>query len=397
MHETHILFSNAPADCLTGAQKMESTTVDSFLPFCYSVGMHGWFPILNSITTRIKRDRWGDVLHVGSFTTKRGTLLQDTDGTFHFFEDFISPTENPSPAELIVRAATSVIELGLDFDQKSCPQTDLRQACKSVEIILDSLCGLENEITKTHEDIIHTLGWYCYALYVQVLEGNWESIASIFRELSSDGPVRLGEQWAPSITENLVKLQATTATALMYDIWDCFSAALSAVPTDFPKRLNDAWEFGRMVTLVASGKTISELKTPWKEAAAQLDSKNFREKIRHPSLRIERFEGFVRRKVKLIGDRERICAEIRSEFARAEENRLKGDHETKPANAKTKLPANKTQRRILTLCRRKALSGPTIARKLELSPDHTRRVLAMLVNAGHLRNDEAGYRTRRAT
>jgi hypothetical protein len=58
---------------------------------------------------------------------------------------------------------------------------------------------------------------------------------------------------------------------------------------------------------------------------------------------------------------------------------------------------NPTKRRILSLCRRKALPATAIARKLELSSDHTRRVLAEMMRAGLLSNGLEGYRTRRAT
>lgn len=66
---------------------------------------------------------------------------------------------------------------------------------------------------------------------------------------------------------------------------------------------------------------------------------------------------------------------------------------TSPANR----PLSPTKKRILSLCRRKALPATAISRKLELSTDHTRRVLAQLVKAGHLRNGPDGYRTLRAT
>jgi hypothetical protein len=56
-----------------------------------------------------------------------------------------------------------------------------------------------------------------------------------------------------------------------------------------------------------------------------------------------------------------------------------------------------TKKRILSMCRRKALPATAIAHKLELSYDHTRRVLAQLRKAGLLRTDELGYRTVRAT
>lgn len=54
----------------------------------------------------------------------------------------------------------------------------------------------------------------------------------------------------------------------------------------------------------------------------------------------------------------------------------------------------KTKRQIISMCRKKGLPGTAIARALELSPDHTRRVLAELVRVGWLKNGETGYRTR---
>jgi hypothetical protein len=58
---------------------------------------------------------------------------------------------------------------------------------------------------------------------------------------------------------------------------------------------------------------------------------------------------------------------------------------------------NPTKQKIISLCRRKALPGTSIARTLELSESHTRRVLAQLVRTGHLMNGADGYRTVRAT
>lgn len=53
-----------------------------------------------------------------------------------------------------------------------------------------------------------------------------------------------------------------------------------------------------------------------------------------------------------------------------------------------------TQKRILTLCRRKALKGITIARRLELNFDYVRHILSQLVSDGLLTNMGAGYKTR---
>jgi hypothetical protein len=60
-------------------------------------------------------------------------------------------------------------------------------------------------------------------------------------------------------------------------------------------------------------------------------------------------------------------------------------------------PLNPTKKKILSLCRRKALPGTAIARKLELSYDHIRRVLGQLTKAKCLTNGPDGYRTVRAT
>ena len=56
-----------------------------------------------------------------------------------------------------------------------------------------------------------------------------------------------------------------------------------------------------------------------------------------------------------------------------------------------------TKLKILSLCRKKALPATAIARKLELSPEHTRRVLAQLMRDHRLKNGPEGYRTVRAT
>jgi hypothetical protein len=58
---------------------------------------------------------------------------------------------------------------------------------------------------------------------------------------------------------------------------------------------------------------------------------------------------------------------------------------------------NPTKKKILSLCRKKALPATAIARDLELSYDHTRRVLAQLIRADLLKNGPDGYRTLRAT
>jgi hypothetical protein len=67
-----------------------------------------------------------------------------------------------------------------------------------------------------------------------------------------------------------------------------------------------------------------------------------------------------------------------------------------PESTATK-PLNPTKKRILSLCRRRALPGPAIAHKLELSYDHIRRVLGQLTKANRLTNGPDGYRTVRAT
>jgi hypothetical protein len=56
-------------------------------------------------------------------------------------------------------------------------------------------------------------------------------------------------------------------------------------------------------------------------------------------------------------------------------------------------PLNQTEKKIVQLCRRKALPGTAIIRKVELSPEHGRRVLAKLVRENHLSNGQDGYRT----
>jgi hypothetical protein len=59
---------------------------------------------------------------------------------------------------------------------------------------------------------------------------------------------------------------------------------------------------------------------------------------------------------------------------------------------------NPTKKRILSLCRTKAMPATAIAHKVELTPDHIRRVLAQMMHDGLLTNDPTdGYRTRRAT
>jgi hypothetical protein len=54
---------------------------------------------------------------------------------------------------------------------------------------------------------------------------------------------------------------------------------------------------------------------------------------------------------------------------------------------------NRTEKRILAHCRRKAHTGERIAYHLGLSFDHVRRVLARLVKEARLRVTEDGYRT----
>jgi hypothetical protein len=234
--------------------------------------------------------------------------------------DGLSEPENPSPADLILREAKKIQGLGSDFDQERSFQTDLRQALGLVQIVFDSLCGLENLCNKKPKDIINTLGWFCYTIYVQVLEGNRDTIAGLFRELSSDDIVQLGDQYERSMTEILLKLQAAAVIA-MRDVLHCFSPALSAVPSDFPKRLEDASKFGSAVAQAVSGENICHLESPWKEVAEHfLGSVSFREEI--ANLQLDAFVDFVRRKVKLIGNEERICAEIRKEFTKAEKARL---------------------------------------------------------------------------
>lgn len=56
-----------------------------------------------------------------------------------------------------------------------------------------------------------------------------------------------------------------------------------------------------------------------------------------------------------------------------------------------------TRKKIRSMCRRKPLPGTAIARKLELSPEHTRRVLAYMMRKDELINDDRGYRSKRAT
>jgi hypothetical protein len=56
-----------------------------------------------------------------------------------------------------------------------------------------------------------------------------------------------------------------------------------------------------------------------------------------------------------------------------------------------------TKKQILSMCRRQTLTGIAISRRLELNYDHTRRELAKLVKAGHLKSGSDGYRTVRAT
>jgi hypothetical protein len=56
-------------------------------------------------------------------------------------------------------------------------------------------------------------------------------------------------------------------------------------------------------------------------------------------------------------------------------------------------PLNKTEKKILAKCRRKAWKGQRLANEVDLSFDYVRRVCAKLVKLGHLRNTDAGYRT----
>jgi hypothetical protein len=58
---------------------------------------------------------------------------------------------------------------------------------------------------------------------------------------------------------------------------------------------------------------------------------------------------------------------------------------------------NPTQKRILSLCRSRALPAKAIDRKLGLSAGHVRRVLGKMMKAELLTNGPDGYRTRRAT
>jgi hypothetical protein len=71
--------------------------------------------------------------------------------------------------------------------------------------------------------------------------------------------------------------------------------------------------------------------------------------------------------------------------------------EAKPTVTPLAGKLNPTKRKILSLCRRKALPASSIAHKIELSQEHTRRVLAELMRDGRLKNGSAGYRTVRAT
>jgi hypothetical protein len=74
-----------------------------------------------------------------------------------------------------------------------------------------------------------------------------------------------------------------------------------------------------------------------------------------------------------------------------------GSTPPQPAAAAASPPAERelipTERRILTLCRRKAIKGERLANKhLQLSYDYVRRLLARLVREGRLRNTNQGYR-----
>jgi hypothetical protein len=87
--------------------------------------------------------------------------------------------------------------------------------------------------------------------------------------------------------------------------------------------------------------------------------------------------------------------ERKAELARIG-NRLAGEDAAMAVPDRTatvEATVNATQKKIISLCRRKAYDGNTIARKLGLSYDHTRRVLAALVRDGHLANTSNGYRT----
>lgn len=62
-----------------------------------------------------------------------------------------------------------------------------------------------------------------------------------------------------------------------------------------------------------------------------------------------------------------------------------------PAKSQPRL--NQTEKKILSLCRRRHYKGELLANKVGLAYDYARRVFAKLVKAKLLRNDENGYRT----
>ncbi len=82
-----------------------------------------------------------------------------------------------------------------------------------------------------------------------------------------------------------------------------------------------------------------------------------------------------------------------SRAARNTERTAKGA-DSSSGSAESMRSLNRTERRILALCRRKAYKGETIAYHVGLAyTGHIRRVLSQLVKEGRLRVTEGGYRT----
>jgi hypothetical protein len=94
-------------------------------------------------------------------------------------------------------------------------------------------------------------------------------------------------------------------------------------------------------------------------------------------------------------DRAACClSELATAEARKIDRYIAEPNSQKAASRADDRPLNDTKRRSLTLCRRKAHKGATLALRVGMSyTGHIRKVLSALVKEGRLRKTEKGYRT----
>jgi hypothetical protein len=87
-------------------------------------------------------------------------------------------------------------------------------------------------------------------------------------------------------------------------------------------------------------------------------------------------------------DAESLLTGLQMEMA-CQESRKRAALESGPKDREL----SETERKILRLCKRKALKGERIALKVGVTYDHARRLLAKLRKEGRLKNTADGYRT----